>query len=197
MNPKVPPNDSLLSSISNTRSIVNKLKDLQSLVYTKLFAIIGILEVWLADNIYNKILSFDYTIFRKNSNISNSSDFNFPDINGIYCQSTLQFSINYIVCDLIFNICLHCWAHPYIHGNVLDLLLMKKNIHSLVYNQAYLCHPIILTLLLRWLLSISPLANLHLIIPKVTTLVSVITYLILTLKLWLKCVSLCVYLQGH
>ena len=51
---------------TNARSIVNKLKDFQSLVYTKSFDIIGISETWLTDNIYdNEILPTGYTIFRK------------------------------------------------------------------------------------------------------------------------------------
>ena len=123
------------------------------------------------------------------SNISNLSDFNFPDINRDILSVTSPVSINYIICDLIFNICQNqLIVEPtHIHGNVLDLLLMKKKYSFLSVQSSLLCHPIIMTFLLQWLLSISSLPNLHLImhliIPKVTTLVSAITYSILTLKL--------------
>ena len=51
---------------TNPRSIVNKLLNFQSLVYSKSFDIIGLTETWLSDCIFdNEILPCNYTLFRK------------------------------------------------------------------------------------------------------------------------------------
>jgi len=49
-----------------TRSIINKLNEFQSLMYSKLYDIIGLTETWLSDTIYDaEILPYNYTIFCK------------------------------------------------------------------------------------------------------------------------------------
>ena len=51
---------------ANPRSIVNKLKQFQSLVCSKTPDIIGLTETWLNENIFdNEILPSNYTLFRK------------------------------------------------------------------------------------------------------------------------------------
>ena len=51
---------------ANPWSIVNKLKQFQSLVYSKTPDIIGLTETWLNENIFdNEILPSNYTLFRK------------------------------------------------------------------------------------------------------------------------------------
>ena len=50
----------------NPRSIVNKLKQFQSLVYSKSLDLIGLTETWLNEYIFdNEILPSNYTLFRK------------------------------------------------------------------------------------------------------------------------------------
>jgi len=50
----------------NARSIVNKLNNFSSFVYTSKYKVYGITETWLSDHIYNnEILPIDYVIYRK------------------------------------------------------------------------------------------------------------------------------------
>ena len=58
-------NNKLSIFYTNPRSIVNKLQQFQSLVYSKSFDIIALTETWLTDSIFdNEILPTNYTIFR-------------------------------------------------------------------------------------------------------------------------------------
>jgi len=51
---------------ANPRSIVNKLEEFQSLVYSKSYDIISLTETWLSDTIYDsEFLPYNYNIFRK------------------------------------------------------------------------------------------------------------------------------------
>ena len=53
----------------NSRSLVNKLSDFQSLVYSSSFSTICVTETWLSDYIFNyKILPCNYTMYRKDRN---------------------------------------------------------------------------------------------------------------------------------
>ena len=50
----------------NTRSIVNKLTQFNSLIYYKDYDIIAITETWLSDNLLDQeIIPTSYTIYRK------------------------------------------------------------------------------------------------------------------------------------
>ena len=51
--------------LHNCQSITNKLTDLQNLVYSSTFNIIGLTETWLRDSILtSEILPTGYTIYR-------------------------------------------------------------------------------------------------------------------------------------
>ena len=51
------------------RSLVNKLQNFQTYIYTSTPDIIGVTETWLNDSILNnEILPYDYSIFRKDRN---------------------------------------------------------------------------------------------------------------------------------
>jgi len=51
---------------TNPRSIINKLQQFQSLVYSKSYDIIALTETWLTDSVFdNEILPTNYIIFRK------------------------------------------------------------------------------------------------------------------------------------
>ena len=53
-------------AVFNSRSLVNKFTQLQHLVYTSHFDIIGITETWLSSSIFdNEILPTNYSIFRR------------------------------------------------------------------------------------------------------------------------------------
>ena len=53
----------------NARSLVNKLNDFSSFVYTLNYQIIAITETWLTSSIYNnEILPTQYTIYRSDRN---------------------------------------------------------------------------------------------------------------------------------
>jgi len=57
---------SLNTFSTNPRSIVNRLHELQSVVYSKSYDIICLTETWLSDTIYDsEILPYNYTIFCK------------------------------------------------------------------------------------------------------------------------------------
>ena len=50
----------------NARSIVNKLNDFQSLIYSQSFDLFGVTESWLTNKIFdNEILPTGYALIRK------------------------------------------------------------------------------------------------------------------------------------
>ena len=130
----LPPIDSLFYIAINPRSIVNKLKQFQSLVFSKSPDLIGLTETWLNENIFdNEVLPSNYTLFCKDrpsrgggvliavSNKFTCQAITSPDNLEIICinlmlPSPITFCVTYVppnstavYYDSLFNFLLHLY----------------------------------------------------------------------------------------